>query len=280
MSRTFEIGKGAATSFVFFGLILAGIVDYVSGVEIRAYPLYFLPVCLAAWYFTVIVSGFVVLAATAIWVASNVAAGLQYSQDYIIAINACAQFITFAVVATLLNYSRVLLNREKLLSNTDRTTGLLNSRGFYPLVAFAIASCKRRGVPLAFAYIDLDNFKCVNDKYGHQRGDVLLNDVAALLKKALRESDVVGRLGGDEFAVCLPDTDRAQAAHILERLRLAISEVFPSTECKVSASIGAVCWDIPPDEIEAMVSDADNAMYRVKAAGKNRVEIHSIPSGK
>ena len=277
MSRTFEISKWAATSYVFVGLILAGIVDYMSGVEIRAYPLYFLPVCLAAWCFTVVGSGVVVLAATAIWAASNIASGLQYSQSYILTVNTFAQFITFAVVATLLNYSRVLLDREKLLSNTDRTTGLLNSRGFYPLVAFAIASCKRRGVPLAFAYIDLDNFKCVNDKYGHQRGDVLLDDVAVLLRKTLRESDVVGRLGGDEFAVCLPDTEHAQAAHILERLRFAISEVFPSTECKVSASIGAVCWGIPPDDIEAMVSEADNAMYRVKAAGKNRVEIHSIP---
>ena len=280
MAKAIEISKGAATAYVVVGLILAGIVDYATGFEIRAYPLYFLPVCLAAWRFDVIGAASAVSAATAIWAASNVASGLKYSQFYILAINACAQFITFAVVAALLNYARILLDREKFLSNTDRTTGLLNSRGFYPLVTFAVASCRRRNKSLSFAYIDLDNFKCVNDKYGHQRGDVLLNDVAALLKSTLRESDIVARLGGDEFAVCLPDTAQAQAAPILERLRVAISEVFPGTECKVSASVGAVCWDVPPDDIEAMISEADNVMYRIKAAGKNRVEISSIPSSK
>lgn len=268
-----DIGKVTVT--VVLGLLLAGYIDYISGIELRVYPLYFLPICLAAWRFETRGVAMTIIASTTIWAGSNVAAGLQYSTPYILLINAMMQLVTFSIVGTLLRYSRVLLDEEKMLSSTDRMTGLFNSRGFYPLVQQAAAICKREQRPLTLAYIDLDNFKCVNDRFGHQRGDQLLHDVAGILKNALRASDIVARLGGDEFAVCLPETDRAQAAPVLERLRETLSRAFPEGECNVSASIGAVCWNTPPDEIDLMVSAADEVMYRVKAAGKNRVEITS-----
>ena len=271
-----DVGSGAATTYIILGLLLAGAADFFTGVEIRAYPLYFLPVCLAAWRFSHIGAALVVIVTTAIWVGSNVAAGLQYSQSYILLLNAISQFVTFSIVAGLLRYARVLLDREKMVSNTDRTTSLFNSRGFYPLVRLAVATCRRGARPLTLAYIDLDNFKCVNDRFGHHRGDELLRDVAAILKGTLRTSDIIARLGGDEFAVCFPETDREQAVPILERLRARLSEIVPDNECKVSASIGAVCWDIPPNDIDAMVSAADKLMYRVKGAGKNRVEFELI----
>lgn len=273
-----ELSSGAAITYVILGLLLAGAVDFITGVEIRSYLLYFLPVCLAAWRFGHIGVALIVMVATATWAGSNVAAGLQYSQIYILYLNVFSQFVTFSIVAALLRYAKILLDRERMVSSTDRMTGLFNTRGFYPLVRLAVATCRRGARPLTFAYIDLDHFKCVNDTFGHQRGDVLLCDVAATLKSTLRTSDIIARLGGDEFAVCCPETDRAQAVPILERLRTRLSEVVPANECNVSASIGAVCWDIPPDDIEAIVSAADKVMYRVKEAGKNRVEIEYIPS--
>lgn len=268
-------GGGVATAYVVLGFLVAGVIDYITGVEIRVYPLYFLPVCLAAWRLGHVGAAIAVVAATAIWVLSNIQEGLVYWQRYVFLINTFAQFVAFTVVASLLRYARVLLDREKTISSIDRTTSLFNTRGFFPLVQLALASCRRGARPLTLAYLDLDNFKCVNDTFGHQRGDALLCDVAGTLKSTLRASDIVARLGGDEFAVCLPETDKAQAVLILERLRERLSAVTHGYECNVSASIGAVSWDIPPDDIEAMIFAADSVMYRVKRAGKNRIEIEA-----
>lgn len=273
MTQIVEMRSGTAMVCVLLGLMFAGVIDYITGVEIRAYPLYFLPLCIAAWHFGKIPTTLIVFITTAIWIGSKLLSELHYSAPYIFPINAFTQLTTFGFVAALIFYARSLLDREKLAASTDRTTGLTNSRGFYPLVTLAVATCRRGARPLTLAYIDIDNFKCVNDHFGHQRGDALLIEVAHILKSSLRASDVVARLGGDEFAVCLPETSSSQAAPLLERIRAKLATVMPDSECKVSASIGAVCWKVPPDNVETMLIAADQVMYQVKGQGKNRVEL-------
>lgn len=86
-------------------------------------------------------------------------------------------------------------------------------------------------------------------------------------------------MGGDEFVVFLPETSESQAEHVLDRLRSALEKVFPDNECAVSASIGAFCWDVPLESVDAMVSAADQMMYEVKKSGKNNVKIVSMTAG-
>lgn len=259
------------------GFILVGYVDFATGSEVRVYPLYFFPLSLAAWRFGRVGAFLAAVGATAAWVATNWAGGMHYSSDYIWIVNTLAQGSAFGTVAGLLAWARNMLDHEQELSRTDNLTGLANARAFHSFVDLEAAASRRNGRPLTLAYIDLDNFKCVNDRYGHSRGDALLQDVAKILKHSIRVTDSAARMGGDEFVVCLPETSKSQALPVLERLRASLAAVIPADECAISASIGAFCWDIPPDSVDAMITAADQAMYEVKKSGKNRVEIFSMP---
>lgn len=262
---------------VIASFVCIGYLDHISGTEIRIFPLYFLPICLTAWRLGDIATALSVLVATAIWFIANyfTLSGQAISFNIMI-INTFSQFIAFGSVSALLRWARVLLNRERELSSTDSLTGLANSRAFYASTENIIAFCKRKKKPLTLAYIDLDNFKSVNDKYGHKQGDHQLKSVAKSLKTTLRATDIIARLGGDEFIVCLPETSQTQASILLNRLHQVLKESIILDGLAFSASIGAICWEEPPEDIDNMISTADKIMYQAKKNGKNRVEIISV----
>ena len=125
---------------------------------------------------------------------------------------------------------------------------------------------------MTLAYIDLDNFKAVNDTLGHHGGDDVLRRTAAVIRQCIRASDVAARLGGDEFVVLLPETGQEVSGGVLERLRSQLAKAFDEAACPVTASVGAVSFAEPPREVDELVRQADAAMYAAKAAGKNRVQ--------
>ncbi len=272
-----EIGLALSATLIVVGFILVGLVDYFVGVEVRTYPLYFIPLSFSAWRFGKVGAIFADLISTAIWCLSNWAAGMRFSMGGIWLANILSQILAFGTVAGLLSWARNLLEREQILSRTDSLTGLVNLRSFYASMTLTVAACRRNERPLTLAYIDIDNFKCVNDRYGHARGDALLREVATILNNATRVTDIVARVGGDEFIICLPETSKLQAQPILERLRDELANMLPEDECAISASIGALCWDIPAQSVEDMISAADKTMYQVKKSGKNQVTIISMP---
>ena len=136
-----------------------------------------------------------------------------------------------------------------------------------------LALCRRKGRPITMAYLDLDNFKAVNDERGHQAGDDLLRRVAALLQASIRPSDLAARLGGDEFAVLLPEVGAPDAAVMLERLRSLLADTLGANQPSVSSSIGGVTFVTAPGSVEEMVHQADSRMYLAKTTGKNRVQL-------
>ena len=161
----------------------------------------------------------------------------------------------------------------------DPLTGLLNRRGMFDLLSQAIARVKRTRTSLALLFIDLDGFKQINDRYGHDAGDAVLREVAARLQASIRQTDTAVRLGGDEFTVILenikhgiPDANML-AQKILETLQYPIQ--LDSVTATISASIG-ISMHQPDDERSAdqLVNAADSAMYTAKHAGKNQVCVH------
>ncbi len=261
------------------GVVVIGSVDYLSGTELRVYPLYFAPVSLVAWY-TGRSGALVVSALCAVsWFGSNFLAGLQYSSQAIWVANTLVQGSSFAIVGLLIATLRAALMREQGLSRTDPLTSLLNGRAFYEEGDRLLALCRRKGRPITIAYLDLDNFKTVNDERGHQAGDDLLCRVAALLQASIRPSDLAARLGGDEFAVLLPEVGPPDAAVMLERLRSLLADALGSNQPPVSGSIGGVTFVTAPDSVEAMVHQADSRMYIAKTTGKNRVQLEIAGQG-
>ena len=157
----------------------------------------------------------------------------------------------------------------------DPLTGLHNRRYLMDRLVQEMQRSDRHGEPLAFAMIDLDSFKPVNDQFGHVVGDKVLRAVGGAIAKSVRASDVPARYGGDEFAVILPQTPAEGAMRVCERLLRAISEVALKDDTgkpvKVTASLGLAYY--PADDVETaedLVHSADGALYGAKRSGKNR----------
>ena len=260
---------------VILGILIVGLVDYLSGTEIRVFPLYFLPLIPAAWVFgrTGAVSGS--LLATCVWAASLYVAGRPYSQSYILVVNCVTQGVTFLVVSLLIAGLHKSLQRERFLSSSDALTGLANRHSFYTQAGIALALCHRSRSPVSLAYMDLDNFKQVNDRHGHDSGDVLLRGVGDVLRSSLRTSDVAARVGGDEFVVLLPDTTAETARVVLDKIRTSLAEEPQLRVYSVTASIGAVSYTQAPSDIAVMMKAADEMMYRVKGSGKGSIQVQS-----
>jgi len=157
------------------------------------------------------------------------------------------------------------------VARTDFLTGVPNWRAFAERATTELNRARRYGRPLTFAYVDLDDFKAVNDRYGHAAGDTLLSDVARTIGHVLRRTDVIARLGGDEFAVLLPETGPEPAWIVLRKLHNAVRIALAEAGWPVTASIGAVTCVVPPADVDELVRLADQLMYDVKRIGKNQV---------
>jgi diguanylate cyclase (GGDEF)-like protein len=158
---------------------------------------------------------------------------------------------------------------------TDELTGLANRRRFLSQMDAEVARSRRSGSPLAIVLADLDDFKQVNDKYGHEAGDRTLRAFADILRGAVRDIDLPVRLGGEEFAVLLPDTDLAGGANLAERIRVTLEErriESGSSHIRVTASFGVSCYPLAASSDDLLV-DADRRLYDAKRRGKNRVEV-------
>ena len=156
------------------------------------------------------------------------------------------------------------------LVTQDQLTSVLNARAFVARLGQELDRNRRYPRPLALLYMDLDNFKVINDTHGHQTGDAVLRLVADSMRSSVRHADVVGRLGGDEFAVLMPETDAALADAAAKRLIAGLRNVFKGTP-NVTASIGVVSCAATDASTDDLLRRADQAMYDAKKSGKDRV---------
>lgn len=168
--------------------------------------------------------------------------------------------------------------REKELKTqalTDALTGVSNRRHFMELAEGELARTRRYGGTLSLLMLDLDHFKSVNDTYGHQVGDRVLQALGDTCRKIFRNIDIVGRIGGEEFAILLPATDIAKAHEVAERLRKSLEAAVVPTEdggrLNFTASIGIAGFSGRETHIGALLGQADKALYQAKHDGRNRV---------
>ncbi len=256
------------------GVLLIGALDYATGPEISLILFYLVPIALVAW-FAGLIPGIVisVLASLLLFltpVQPRAGEGWRHLHYW----NVFMRFGVFAVVATIVSMQaviRTLLLREKELSRRDILTGAVNGRAFTELLSAEILRLSRYGRQFSLAYIDLDNFKSVNDLRGHASGDRLLRIVAEGVQDAVRSSDTVARLGGDEFAILLPETDAVSAEAVIRKVQGALDGLFREGLWNVTMSIGLLTCATPPDSSDHALRRADELMYRAKSEGKNTV---------
>jgi diguanylate cyclase (GGDEF)-like protein len=167
--------------------------------------------------------------------------------------------------------------RLREISNLDHLTNVFNRRYFMEKLRAEIERAQRYGSRFAVAFIDVDNFKHVNDRYGHLGGDEVLQRVAQACMTEVRKTDVFARLGGEEFSLLLPETESEAALQLLERLRLRVAALrvaLPDGVVGVTVSIGHASSGGEAREVNAILREADEAMYGAKRGGKNQVFSH------
>jgi diguanylate cyclase (GGDEF)-like protein len=164
-------------------------------------------------------------------------------------------------------------------STTDPLTGLANRRYFLDQSELEIKKATRNGLPLSLIMIDLDRFKRINDNYGHQAGDHILQESALLLKNVCRETDLVSRFGGEEFLVLLPATDQEGAFILAEKIRSAFQgKTFRIQErhVRITASLGVSQWRSKERNTDGALKRADIALYAAKISGRNAVKCAPV----
>jgi len=183
-----------------------------------------------------------------------------------------AALVVLLVILAVQKYNRK--QRIRILAMTDELTKLPNRRHILTFLGDQAKLAYEEEQPLSVITFDIDHFKAVNDKFGHDAGDIALKAVADIANQALRRGDRVGRIGGEKFLVVLPGSPRKSAADIAERLRssIEVTEVgkLPS-EFRITISLGVCEWNVGHESIEALLKRADKALCEAKNTGRNRV---------
>jgi diguanylate cyclase (GGDEF)-like protein len=189
-----------------------------------------------------------------------------------------------AVIASIASYVTLSLyfdleqSRQEIrsLAITDDLTQIFNRRYFFELAGRELERTRRNGRSLAIILFDVDNFKLINDSLGHMAGDLVLQEMCKACQSVVRPYDVFARFGGEEFIVLLPDCDEPRARTFAERLRQLICDQgvrYNDVSMQITVSVGVAVFDPNRDKLDDLISRADNALYKAKNFGKNRLEI-------
>jgi diguanylate cyclase (GGDEF)-like protein len=262
----------------FLLVVIIAVAAYLLGYEITTSTFFLFPIALVTWYGGYRRGIFFAVLCAFIWhLVDTVFAAHPYSHPGIPYWNTGVRLGLFLITALLLTRFKFQLSNEKNLSRTDSLTGVLNGRGFAEAAEKMFELGARHGRPTCLAYIDMDDFKKVNDELGHSAGDRVLQTVGEIFLKSMRKTDVVCRLGGDEFAIALPETSEAGAKSAFSKLRKNLSLAMQKNSWSVGFSIGVISFDLPPSNFDEAIKLADALMYRVKKSGKNNILFEHYP---
>ena len=268
-----KVGKVVVLTLSVFAI---GAIDYSIVADLSLSICYLVPLILGTRYVGKNFGIFLTIASTIAWyIAEDVAK--QDLHIFLLCWNTLVRLIVSLTVVYLLDALKNAYEREKKLARIDGLTQIYNRRYFLDILEMECKRAVRYHRYLTLAYFDVDNFKLVNDRYGHQKGDRLLILIADTVKNITRETDVVARLGGDEFALLLPETDYQAAQRVLARVHHKLAEAAAQQAFDVGFSMGAVTFRELPSSIEQMLEQVDKLMYQVKAEGKNRLN-HQLSS--
>jgi diguanylate cyclase (GGDEF)-like protein len=264
---------GALAVALFLG---ATLLRFYSSPEFSFSFLYLIPVSFAAWFLSTGSGLFMSLASTCALVIFDLEIPGRYRSREIAFWDLVMNLGIFFFFVYVLGEVKSLYRREQEQSHHDPLTGLLNRRGFSEALDLEAERMRRTERPLTVAYLDLDNFKQVNDQHGHAAGDALLRTVSRAMLANIRGMDVVARLGGDEFCLLLPESGGDAAHAAVGKLEQRLHEEVAAAGWPVTFSIGAVTFETAENSADQMMERADQLMYRAKQGGKNRTEFANV----
>lgn len=253
-------------------IIALGTIRTSTDGEFSLSTLALLPVLFIAWIGGRKGGLLVAFVAAAMWTLGDIATERQFTASWIPWANSATRLLTYSLVALLVAQLRLQFQWEHKHATRDALTGLRNRRDFLRAGDAEVDRSRRYAHSLAVAFLDLDDFKQVNDSRGHAAGDAALRATAGALRGALRSSDRVARLGGDEFAILLPEIGHDAALETGRKISSAVNDAlrdFPP----VRVSVGVAWFATVDRDFRGMVKAADELMYEVKKGGKNDVRL-------
>jgi diguanylate cyclase (GGDEF)-like protein len=263
-------GRAALYASTLAAVLCAIWVHYNLGHNYQLYMFFLLPVIIVSWYGSGKAGILISMISVIGWLAADLSMrrGIPFWAELV---NDLVRLSVLLIVAMMANRLRNALDREHDMARQDTLTGLANRRAFYELGEVETERSRRYKRPFTALFIDLDNFKTVNDTKGHEVGDRLLKTVAEILHSRLRTTDICGRLGGDEFAVLLPETGKKSAAIFAAELHTRLMESMKKHDWPVTFSIGVATFNTTPGSLDELIEKADALMYLVKQGGKNAI---------
>jgi len=270
VSKPVWIGLGFA--------LLGGVayLDYVTGVEYSFSLFYLLPITLISWAISERLGLVFAIIGSCVWIAVDIWSGNRTSNLFAYMWNATTRLGFFLLPVLIIRLNRAM-EHEKALARTDFLTGALNTRFFHEMAQMEINRSFRYKRHFTLAFIDVDNFKNINDTFGHTEGDTVLRAIATKIKNHLRKTDIVARVGGDEFVVLLPETNAQTAPVVISNMQRALLKEMTENGWAVTFSIGVLTLTAPQVSVDEMLRRADQLMYAVKNGGKNNIQYATHP---
>ncbi len=269
------LGKTSKSVLIASGLLLAGfigVIRYLTGPELAFSIFYLFPIFLVTWFVGRRAGILLSIVSSMSWLVADLMMRSSYSHPAIPFVNETWRLSVFLIIVFILSKLKVVLEREKMFARKDFLTGIANRQAFFEFAGMEINRCRRYGYPITVTYIDCDNFKTINDYFGHQIGDNLLKAVADTLQKSIRVTDIVARLGGDEFAILLPDTGYEQAQVVIHKIQKILLDIMQNNGWPVTFSFGVVTFNSLPGGVDEIIKMADTLMYSAKQNGKNIIK--------
>lgn len=266
-SRTYRYVWRLSVSLV----LLLTVAVIVLGDVIVFDPFYALPITLASWYGSRKSGVFLALLSAVVLVSAKSLVSHEYISMLWYLVETLSYAAAYVSLAVLVTNFRSVHRVEAIAADTDNLTGIYNTRGFYAELANELVRSIRYNHVFSLAYLDIDNFKYVNDSLGHFEGDRLLVEVANCLKRNLRKTDIAARIGGDEFACLFPETEQDEAKAAFAKTGELLRKRMKERGWPVSFSVGLVTFATLPNDIKEALKVADELMYSVKNGEKNNV---------
>ncbi|BAU66307.1 diguanylate cyclase [Stanieria sp. NIES-3757] len=263
---------------LFFSLILIGLIgaiDYVIKIDIALSIFYLVPITLITWFVNQKWGVISSVGSSISWFIADLHVKV-YDYWWLPYWNVSVRLGFFIITVSLLATLKKSYEYQKQLARTDFLTGLMNRNFFLELLQLESLRSLRYQRPLTLVYLDLDDFKLINDRHGHHCGDNLLKLITQTIQKEIRTTDIFARFGGDEFALLLPETNYESAQIVLKRISLCCQQITQAELSLVGLSMGAITFIQPLNSISEMLHKVDLLMYEVKQAGKNNFKHELI----